>query len=186
MPSAAARRSATCAGWATLAQLHDATDDDSAAMARVLAAQPEVEYAQPNYIRRLPAWRFDAVRPLATGPVVAGVPNDPDFRALQWNLSLINVPGAWDINPGGAPSVIVAVIDTGVTTAPTTLTRRLWTGQTFDTVSLPFDASPDLVVVHRSCRRSTRWSIPAAAKPMTMSVTARTWRRRLPRKPTMR
>jgi serine protease len=54
------------------------------------------------------------------------------------------MPAAWDINPGGDASIIVAVIDTGVTTAATTLTRSLWTGQRLETVTLPFSTSPDL------------------------------------------
>jgi serine protease len=72
------------------------------------------------------------------------VPNDPSYRDLQWNLSLLGMPAVWDINPGGSASVIVAVVDTGLTSAPASLTRRLWTGQGFEMVTLPFDVHPDL------------------------------------------
>lgn len=45
-------------------------------------------------------------------------PNDPSF-SLQWNLQKVNAPTAWDFDGtaplyGGDPSVVVAVIDTGV------------------------------------------------------------------------
>ena len=47
-------------------------------------------------------------------------PNDP-FYPTQWNLEnanpaagSIHVEGAWAVNPGGDPSVVVAVIDTGI------------------------------------------------------------------------
>ncbi|NPV60241.1 MAG: S8 family serine peptidase [Actinobacteria bacterium] len=40
-------------------------------------------------------------------------PNDPDYP-LQWNLQKINMPAAWDISGGGLPSVVVAVVDSGV------------------------------------------------------------------------
>jgi serine protease len=112
----------------------------------VLASQPEVEYAQPNYIRRLPYGVSSRLRPATLAPAssVTGVPNDPDYRDLQWNFSLLNMPGAWDINPGGSDAIIVAVVDTGVTTAPATLSKPLWTGTQFETVSLRFQPSLDL------------------------------------------
>ena len=40
-------------------------------------------------------------------------PNDPRYSA-QWNLPAIDLERAWDINPGGSSSTIVAVVDTGV------------------------------------------------------------------------
>jgi serine protease len=47
-------------------------------------------------------------------------PNDP-FYPIQWNLQSpnpaagsIHVEGAWAVNPGGDPSVVVAVVDTGI------------------------------------------------------------------------
>lgn len=62
---------------------------------RKLNNRPDVEYAEPNYIRR----------PLLT-------PNDPLY-ATQWHYPLIHLPQAWDITTGSA-GVIVAVIDTGI------------------------------------------------------------------------
>lgn len=47
-------------------------------------------------------------------------PNDP-FYPIQWNFQSANpaagsihVEGAWAVNPGGDPSVVVAVVDTGI------------------------------------------------------------------------
>lgn len=61
-----------------------------------------VEYAEPNYLVQAQGF----------------VPNDP-FYNLQWNFDKINVPDAWGFDMttpkyGGDPSVIVAVLDTGV------------------------------------------------------------------------
>ena len=56
---------------------------------------PAVEYAEPNYIKRISA-----------------TPNDPLF-IQQWGLTKINAPGAWDIATGNN-SVIIAVLDTGI------------------------------------------------------------------------
>ena len=60
-----------------------------------LAAQPNVRYAEPNYIYRINDVSVD----------------DPLF-ARQWNLSAINVPAAWETATGNG--VTVAVVDTGV------------------------------------------------------------------------
>ena len=79
-------------------------DGDAAAIAATLGRQPEIEWAQPNYVRK---------RKLR--------PNDPAYN-LQWNLNLINLPAAWDINRGAAASVTVALVDSGVNTAATTPT----------------------------------------------------------------
>lgn len=43
-------------------------------------------------------------------------PNDPQY-ALQWNLGVMNVPGAWDAGGAtffGSSSVVVAILDTGL------------------------------------------------------------------------
>jgi len=112
--------------WIGNALLVRAADEpDAQAAARRLALQPEVEWAQPNYLRRL-----------------AFVPNDPNYTA-QWNLDLIGMPAAWDINPGGQ-SVRIAVIDTGVATVNATLTFPLWTGTRTELVPVPIATSPEL------------------------------------------
>src|SRR5512134_3264101 len=74
----------------------DITDPEHAA--DLLRRQPEVLYAQPNYLARNKQ-----------------VPNDSGYPN-QWNFQSINLPGAWSINPGSRPDVLVAVIDSGLTT----------------------------------------------------------------------
>jgi serine protease len=68
-----------------------------------LNALPEVEYAEPDFIRQH-----------------TFVPSDP-YYSSQWGYFSptpgnygINAPAAWDITTG-SPSVIVAVVDTGIT-----------------------------------------------------------------------
>ena len=101
-------------------------EPDPDAAAAVLQRQPEVEWAEPNHLRRLHT-----------------TPNDPAF-ADQWNLTAIDLPRAWDINPGGKASVKVAVIDSGVTSVTQTFAFPLWTGSQFETVQIPFRANPDI------------------------------------------
>ena len=50
-------------------------------------------------------------RPIACTPQF--VPND-QFYSLQWNLPLIDMERAWDIQPAAGSSITVAVLDTGV------------------------------------------------------------------------
>ena len=72
-----------------------------------LAADPAVEYAEPDYIAR-----------------AARTPNDPEYAA-QWALPKINAPAAWDVTTGAA-DVVIAVIDSGVDTAHPDFAGRLW------------------------------------------------------------
>jgi serine protease len=103
----AARLSAlsTVTGGATMAprsasqnfdtiQIDQAADPE--AVARALAARPEVEYAQAAY-RIHPQF----------------VPNDA-FFSTQWNLPIINMEAGWDIQPDAGSDIIVAVLDTGI------------------------------------------------------------------------
>jgi serine protease len=113
-----------------------------------------VEYAHPNYIRTTGPVAQALASSLEGGtpgsgsvPAVSGqpfTPNDPDFSLLQWNFPLVGIPGAWGINQGGSSSITVAVIDTGVTSAPLTLTTPLWNGSAFVSTAIPFAGSPDL------------------------------------------
>ncbi|MDP1570905.1 MAG: S8 family serine peptidase [Vicinamibacterales bacterium] len=105
-------------------------EPDVEQMAARLAAQPEVEYAHPNYLSRTQQ---------------AVTPNDPFFNQ-QWNFNAINMPLAWEINPGGSPSVTVAVIDTGATQAAETFNFQLWTGSRFETLPIPYGVNPDFNV----------------------------------------
>ena len=127
------------------ALLHDATQPDARVLAEQLREQAEVDSAEPNYLRHLPTQRQ---RSVASGAAATFqpqlVPNDPQYGNFQWNFSLINMPGAWDINPGGSSSLIVATVDTGVTTTKGTFTFPLFTGSKIENVNLAFDVSPDL------------------------------------------
>jgi len=75
----------------------DAARTTLAAMA-AFAADPSVEWAEPNFIRRA----------LGGGTTE---PNDALYNK-QWHYDLIRLPQAWSVATGD-PSVIVAVIDTG-------------------------------------------------------------------------
>jgi serine protease len=113
--------------------------DDPEAVATRLSAQPDVAYAQARY----------RARPLLR-------PNDP-FYALQWNLPALELERAWDINPGASPSVIVAVVDSGVAYTNTSLRYLQFNPQSIDgvdfpalgTVDIAFAAAPDLGAADR-------------------------------------
>jgi serine protease len=77
-----------------IVQIDPSADAETAA--RAFRARPEVEYAQAAY----------RVRPRF-------VPNDR-FYPEQWNLPLINMETAWNIQPAAASTITVAVLDTGV------------------------------------------------------------------------
>lgn len=92
------------------AQISNRSVQDVQAMtissARTIAAMDNVEYAQPNYILQ-----------------IMRTPNDP-FYPLQWHYfdngngagqspGGINLPMTWNANTGD-PSVVVAIIDTGI------------------------------------------------------------------------
>ena len=109
-----------------IALLRDPTDPDAPFMATLLAAQPEVEYAEPNYLRKTHA-----------------TPTDPSY-SRQWNFDALDLPRAWDINPGATSSVIVAVVDTGITTVNQTFSVQTWNGHAIQNVAAPFATNPDL------------------------------------------
>jgi serine protease len=147
--------------WAgTVAVVRDATEPNAWVLAARMKARPEVEYAEPNFIAWVdPGERYDVPNP-APNPVapasrpnrgsvsggIAGAPTDADYAAFQWNFQLIGMPDAWTIQPGGRADLIVAVIDTGITGSSGTLTYPIWTGSTFQTVSMPYAPNPDLPV----------------------------------------
>jgi len=106
---------------------------DPEAAARLLDAQPDVEYAQARY-RVYPQF----------------VPNDPMY-SRQWNYPALGMEAAWDINPGATSSVTVAVLDTGVAfrsavmqynAEPFVVGRTLFPA--LGRIEVPFAAAPDL------------------------------------------
>jgi serine protease len=109
------------------ALLHDVTEPDATVLAQRLAAQPEVQFAEPNYLYHRNV-----------------TPNDPAFSARQWNFTAIGVDRAWDINPGGDENLVVAVVDSGITTVDDTFVFPTWDGRRIRDVQVPFRISPDL------------------------------------------
>lgn len=85
-----------------------------------LRQRPDVEYAEPNFIRRAMLQ-----------------PNDDLYR-WQYHYDDIRLPQAWDLTKGSS-EVIVAVIDTGVYLEHTDLSGKLITGYDF----LDDDTDPD-------------------------------------------
>ncbi len=128
------------------AVLRDETQPDAHILAQQLSEQPEVASAQPNYLRHLPVSTHRAIAASGAAGRVAAIPNDPDYGDYQWNFPLIDIPRAWDINHGGSASLIVATVDTGVTTVKQSFTFPLFTGSKIENVTMPFDVSPDLPV----------------------------------------
>jgi len=85
------------------------TDEDVLATCAKLKQDPEVEYAQPNYIYN-----------------VIGPPNDPRYGEL-WGIKKIQCEAAWDITEGlGA---IVCINDTGVDYNHEDLKNNIWTDE---------------------------------------------------------
>src|SRR3954467_1036253 len=113
----------------------DAAEDAEAA-ADVLRARPEVQYAQASH-------RVHATL----------VPNDPLYLSQQWNLPLINMERAWDIQPQAGSTITVAVIDTGMAYQNAIITATLPAFRDADgreypalgRVTIPYSAAPQLV-----------------------------------------
>ncbi|MBN1444675.1 MAG: S8 family serine peptidase [Candidatus Omnitrophica bacterium] len=73
-----------------------------------LSSDPDVLYAEPNYI-------YSAL----------AVPDDEYYASRQWALPKINAPAAWDRTTGNS-DVIVAVVDTGVDYNHPDLADHIW------------------------------------------------------------
>jgi serine protease len=146
--AAASRTAAMMArpSYANFDLLRTDPDEDAEALARTLAARPEVEYAQPAY-RIHP--RF--------------VPNDPRYKPSasfspgQWNLPLIGMESAWDIQPRAGSEITVAVLDTGLAYTNATLTPTIPafvddTGVHYPAlgrVTIPYSAATQLIAPNR-------------------------------------
>jgi len=81
-----------------------------------LQGQAGIDYAQPQQV----------VQALM-------VPNDPYFPE-QWGMSAVNAPAAWDVERGD-PSVVIAIIDTGVDLANPDLSPHVDTVNDWDFVN---------------------------------------------------
>ena len=114
-------------------QINPAEDPEAVAVA--LNTRPEVVYAQPAYHMH-----------------ATFVPNDPQYATLQWNLPLINMEKAWDIQPQAGSTITVAVVDTGMAFRAGTLSVNIpsfrFQGRTYPALgpqTIPFAAAPELV-----------------------------------------
>lgn len=105
----------------------DLGQPDANILAAQLREQPEVQYAEPNYL-----YYTDFT------------PNDPSYANRQWNFPAIDMTRAWDINPGATSGITVAVVDTGVTTTSQTQSFKTWNGAAIVTASVPVAVSPDI------------------------------------------
>lgn len=116
----------------------DAAEDPERAAER-LAARADVEYAQADYIA---SYDFR--------------PNDPLF-AQQWNLSVLGMEEAWEINTGATDAVVVAVLDGGIAyddviyeyNNPFTVISEGRRYPPLGRVVVPFAAAPDLAGPNR-------------------------------------
>jgi serine protease len=117
--------------------------EDVEAAAAVLRQRPEVQFAQAAYRKHS-----------------TFVPNDPLYSTLQWNLPLVNLEKAWDIQPAAGSSITVAVIDTGMAFENATITANV-PGFRDDqgirypplgTVTIPYSAAPQLVAAGNTTR----------------------------------
>ena len=138
------------------------TREATLAMVAALNADPDVEYAEPDYIRT----RYGS-------PVT---PSDALFPK-QWGLPLVRVPEAWGDNFRGAGAITVAIIDTGWVPHPQ-LADRVYADQPgYDFISDPANAArrrrprrrPDRHrrFDRRRARRCTARTSPASSPPTT-------------------
>ena len=122
--------------WANFDLVDIPETEDPEAAAAAMRARPDVEYAQPRYLNHAMAR-----------------PNDPLY-VNQWNFPAIDMERAWDIQPGASPSIIVAVLDSGMAFRDTTIRYRSTFGfrmtpngplyPALGVVDVPFAAAPEL------------------------------------------
>jgi subtilisin family serine protease len=82
-------------------------DKDILHAIELLAAEPAVEYAEPDYLAQF-----------------AGVPDDPLYSE-QWGLAKVQAESAWE-QTTGSPSIVIAIIDSGVDLTHEDLAPNLW------------------------------------------------------------
>jgi serine protease len=110
--------------------------EDAEAAAVALRQRPEVEYAQAPY----------RIHTMFT-------PNDPLYATNQWNLPMINMERAWDIQPQAGSAITVAVLDTGMAYKNATITANIpafrdENGRLYPAlrnVTIPYSAASQLV-----------------------------------------
>ena len=81
--------------------------NDVLATVKAFQADPNVEYAEPNYIAHL-----------------TDTPNDPGY-SQQWGMLAVHAEEAWAITKG-SPAVTIAILDTGVDLNHPDLAGKIW------------------------------------------------------------
>lgn len=126
---------------------HQAFLSDTQHLLRFEVSQPQAMASGTSNVRALT--EAEHVRVLQQVQAVAGVryaesnlrvrplavPNDPLY-SRQWHYANMNLPAAWDLGTG-SPSIVVAVVDTGITKHPD-LNSRILPG--VDLISNPASA----------------------------------------------
>jgi len=103
---------------------------DLAGVLQTLQANPAVEYAEPDYRYTLSGKVAAPLQGPAAAPNAAAVtPNDPIY-GQQWYIQQTLVDQAWGITTG-SDAVLVAVIDTGVSTDHPDLSGKIVGGYNF-------------------------------------------------------
>ena len=111
-------------------------------------------------------------------------PNDPLYSTPQWNLPLINMEKAWDIQPQAGSAITVAVIDTGMAYQNATITatlpafsddeRRHVSGARQGDDSVRRGAAAGRRRQRRPHRRAVRFHLRTRRRRSTSTATART------------
>jgi thermitase len=100
-----------------------APDADSQLVVDWAGQTPGVLAIEPDFVVIAPLG--ETTMALATDTEPESIPNDPDFP-LQWAPPRIQATAAWSASIG-APSVIVAVLDSGIDLAHPDLEANVWT-----------------------------------------------------------
>jgi len=90
-------------------QIHYDAKIDPRQIAKRLSRLPDIEYAEPRYIRH-----------------TTSVPNDSLYSREAAYMQIQNFPAAWDVTKGSA-SVIIAIVDSGVDYTHPDLKNKMWT-----------------------------------------------------------
>ena len=94
-----------------------------------LSANPDIVFAEPDYIAYpadLPALDYaPAASPLSSPRAVNQLTIDDPLYNQQWGLAKMNIESAWSATYGN-PTIIVAVIDSGIDLTHIDLAGNLW------------------------------------------------------------
>ena len=82
---------------------------DALDVARELAAEPDVEYAEPRFLQQM-----------------CLVPNDTNYGLQSAYLTRMRFPAAWDVTTGGTGNVVIAIADGGTDWDHADLLANVW------------------------------------------------------------